>query len=330
MALMDKETLNDPVVRHMRKNFSALAASLTVGEALDAVRNQGLKRQIVYFYVVDEQGRLAGVLPTRKLLTMPLEQKLSEIMDKKVLAIPESFTVMDACELFVLHKFLAFPVVAKDRRLLGVVDVSLYASEVLGIAETEISNEVFESLGLHLEQLRNASFLRRFRARFSWLLTTLGSGLLCALMAGVFEKTLAESVTLAFFLTLVLALGESVCVQSLSLSLDMLRHGRPNDKKLIVGLWRELSVSFCMGIAASLLAGGFSYVWKKDLVCSGALSLGVLGAVAMAALIGFFMPVLLHHFKLDLKVAAGPVALAIADVGTVICYLSAATMLLPR
>ena len=330
MTLLDKETLNDPITRHMRKGVEAIRSTMTVGAALELIRSKGLKRQIVYFYVVDEQDRLAGVLPTRELLTAPLEQPIAEIMDKKVLAIPETFTVMDACELFVLHKFMAFPVVSKTRHLLGVVDVNLYASEVLGIAETEISNEVFESLGLHLEQLRNASFLGRFQARFSWLLATLGSGLLCAMMAGVFEKTLEESVTLAFFLTLVLALGESVCVQSLSISLDVLRHGRPNDKKLLIGIWKELSVSVCMGLAAGTLGGGFAYFWKKDLVCFGALFLGIVGAVGMAALIGFFVPVLLHRFKLDLKVAAGPVALAIADVGTVVCYLSAATLLLPR
>ena len=153
MTLLDKETLNDPITRHMRKGVEAIRSTMTVGAALELIRSKGLKRQIVYFYVVDEQDRLAGVLPTRELLTAPLEQPIAEIMDKKVLAIPETFTVMDACELFVLHKFMAFPVVSKTRHLLGVVDVNLYASEVLGIAETEISNEVFESLGLHLERV---------------------------------------------------------------------------------------------------------------------------------------------------------------------------------
>jgi hypothetical protein len=48
-------------------------------------------------------------------------------MRGKVVAIPDSFTVMDACELFVMHRFLALPVVDGARRVLGVVDVALLA-----------------------------------------------------------------------------------------------------------------------------------------------------------------------------------------------------------
>ena len=63
------------------------------------------------FYVVDADDRLAGVLPTRRLLTAPLEQQLSEVMISRVVAIPRTASVLEACEAFVLHKFLAFPVV---------------------------------------------------------------------------------------------------------------------------------------------------------------------------------------------------------------------------
>ena len=36
-------------------------------------------------------------------------QRLSEIMNRRVVAISQSATVFDACEFFVLHKFFAFP-----------------------------------------------------------------------------------------------------------------------------------------------------------------------------------------------------------------------------
>src|SRR5436190_800761 len=58
---------NDPIARHARVDQPLLKANMTVEEALAAIRRQGLGERIIYFYVIDEHDRLAGVLPTRHL-----------------------------------------------------------------------------------------------------------------------------------------------------------------------------------------------------------------------------------------------------------------------
>jgi hypothetical protein len=60
-------------------------------------------------------------------------ERLSDLMVKRVVAIPESATVLDACEFFVMHKFLAFPVVGGDGRMIGVVDVNLVTPEAFSL-----------------------------------------------------------------------------------------------------------------------------------------------------------------------------------------------------
>src|SRR5947209_4950627 len=212
----EQEHLQAPIAEFVRKDITRLPQRLTVQQALETIRRQGLGEQIVYFYVVDEQERLVGVVPTRRLLTAALEQSLSDIMVRRIIAIPARATVLDACEMFVMHKFLAFPVVDEERRVLGTVDVNLFRDEIFGIAEHEKMDEVFEVLGFHISQVREASPLRAFRFRFPWLLTNIGSGTICALLAGAYELTLAKSLILAFFLTLVLGLSESVSIQSMS------------------------------------------------------------------------------------------------------------------
>src|SRR5436305_10405000 len=105
------EHLNEPVLPFARKDFPRLKQHSTIGEALDIIRQKGIGEKIIYFYVVDDAERLAGVLPTRRLLTAPLDQRLQEVMIPQVVAIPQSATVMETCAWFVLHKFLAFPFV---------------------------------------------------------------------------------------------------------------------------------------------------------------------------------------------------------------------------
>jgi NhaA family Na+:H+ antiporter len=122
--------LDQPVTERMHQNFSRLDSSLTVGEALDWLRKHPPPARIIYFYVVDGEGRLEGIVPTRRLILSPPESRLSEIMVRKFIALPAQATVLEACEFFIQHRFLAFPVVADDRRLLGVVDIDLYTDEL--------------------------------------------------------------------------------------------------------------------------------------------------------------------------------------------------------
>src|SRR5712664_3053015 len=123
---------NAPVADHARKDFPLLDAEMTVGKALERIRREGVGERVIYFYAIDEQKRLVGVVPTRRLLTAPLETPLRQIMVRRVIAIPATATVLDACEFFVLYKFFAFPVVDEHRHVVGVIDASLFAEEILG------------------------------------------------------------------------------------------------------------------------------------------------------------------------------------------------------
>src|SRR5436305_8921964 len=157
---------NDPVAQHCRVDQPLLKADMTVEQALGAIRQQGLGERIIYFYAVDEHDRLAGVLPTRRLLTAPPPTILGELMVKRVIAIPATATVLDACEFFVLYKFFAFPVVDADRHVIGVVDISLFTAEMLeeenaGARPVAVQvDEIFEALGVRLSHLRGASAWR--------------------------------------------------------------------------------------------------------------------------------------------------------------------------
>src|ERR1700736_1165371 len=164
---------NSPVVEHARKDFPLLGADMTIAEALERIRREGIGERVIYFFAVDSDKRLVGVLPTRRLLTAAPESRLRDIMVRRVVAIPATATILDACEFFVLYKFFAFPVVDEKRRVVGVVDVSLFAEEMLGerdeqakpAAATPVRDDVFEALGFRLEQIRGASPWRAFRFR---------------------------------------------------------------------------------------------------------------------------------------------------------------------
>jgi magnesium transporter len=320
--------LDQPVSQFIRKDFAQLLESMTAREALDAVREQGLGEKIVYFYVVDERGRLVGVLPTRRLLTAALETRLGDLMIKRIVAIPRTATLLEACEFFVLHKFFAFPVVDEDRRIIGVIDVGVFTEEVFDIAERAKLEDVFETIGFHITQVREAGPLKAFRYRFPWLLVSIGSGTACALVASFFAATLAQSLVIAFFLSLVLQLGESVSIQSMTVTIQALRSTRPTLRWYWSMLRREVSTALLLGLGCAAVVTLIVWLWWKAILPAFVVGSSIVASLVMAGLLGLSVPALLHALRLDPKIAAGPVTLAVTDVMTLLFYFSIARALL--
>lgn len=320
--------LDQPVTGFIRQDFAELRDSMTTREALEAVRREGIGEKIVYFYVLDEEQRLVGVLPTRRLLTAMPEELIGDLMIRRVVAIPKTATLLEACEFFVLHKFLAFPVVDEERHVLGLIDVGVFTEEVFDIAERAQHEDVFETIGFHVSQVRDAGPLRSFRYRFPWLLATLVSGMACALLASLFKVTLAQSLVIAFFLTLVLGLGESVSIQSMTVTIQALRATRPTLRWYLRSLWREVATALLLGAAAGLIVATIVWLWLGGGRAGAVIGGTILSSLIMACLLGLSIPSILHALRLDPKIAAGPLTLAVADLFTLFFYLSIATWLL--
>lgn len=324
------DNLDEPVARHARRDFVAVRAHQTVQQALDSIRTTAADGNLVYFYVTDDTNRLAGVIQTRKLLTSPLDCRVDSIMTKSVVAIPEAFTLLDACELFVVHKFLAFPVVDKDRRILGVIDIGVFTEEMFDVEEREQTHNVFETLGVRLSERRDKSVWSGFRSRFPWLLGTIASGTACALLVGFFQVTLAKSLILAFFLTMVLGLGESVSMQTLALTVHVLHHQGPQRDWFWPALRRELQRTLFVALACGLIVGGIAVAWRHEVLAGLVIAGGVLMSLLVACFLGVSVPVLLHRLRLDLRIASGPVTLALTDVCTIAVYFTLAAAVLGR
>ena len=320
--------LNDPVTQHMRTDPARIRVDQTVGESIAASRAAPPAGRIIYFYAVDAEGRLEGVVPTRRLLLSDDATPIRDIMVRNVITIPAAASVLEACEFFLLHRLLAFPILDAERRLLGIVDVDLYTDELADLDRREDTDDLFQLIGVHFQESQQGSSLLAFRSRFPWLIANIAGGIVAAFLSGLFQAELERAVSLALFIPVVLALAESVSIQSVSLSLQMLHSRQPT----LAGIARSLRVESLTGIllgsASAVAVAAVSYFWLGDLTLVACLLGGIAGGVACAALIGVAMPNLLRLFNREPQVAAGPVALAATDMVTLVIYFSLARWLL--
>lgn len=320
--------LADPVTRHMRVDFPRLTVDQTVGAAIAAARAAPPEGRIIYFYVLDAAGRLEGVVPTRRLLLSPDATPIRDVMVTRMVTIPAAATVLDACEFFLLHKFLAFPVVDEGRRMLGIVDVDLYTGELADVDRREGLDDLFQLIGVHFEESQARSPVAAFRSRFPWLLANVAGGIMAAFLAGLFQAELEKAVALALFVPVVLALAESVAIQSVSIALQRLRGRPPSLAGILRAVRHEALTGTLLGAGSGLAVALVAMAWLGQRAVAGALLGGIAGGVVCAAAIGVTMPNLLRLVAREPQVASGPVALAITDMATLAIYFSLARRLL--
>jgi|YNPBryunderm2012_1023409.scaffolds.fasta_scaffold21102_2 magnesium transporter len=324
-----QEVLNDPITQHMRTDYAAIRIDQTVGEALSEIRSRPLEGRIIYFYVVDPENHLVGVVPTRRLLLSPLDTPIAEITIRKVISLPSSATVLDACAVFMMHRLLALPIVDDEKRLIGVVDVDLYTEELSEIDRSERNEDLFQLIGVHLIDARKQNAWVSFRDRFPWLMCNIAGGILAAFLSGLFEAELQQAVALALFIPVVLALAESVAIQSVSLTLQAIHGRQPTVTELLQKLRAELLVGLFLGSACAMVVGTVAMLWLGQRYLLACLFGGIAGGVTAAAIIGVAMPNLLRLFQREPQVAAGPIVLALTDMVTLIIYFGLARLLAP-
>ncbi len=322
-----RKILGDPVTEHMRDDPTRIPIGLTAAEALEYVRTHPNTGRVVYFYVVDQEGRLKGVIPTRRLLFADPTTRVDDLMIKNVISVPHTATVLDACEFFTMYKLLAFPVLDPERRLVGVVDVDLYTEELTDLEVLEENEDLFQLIGVYLTEAEQQRVRSQFRRRFPWLLCNVAGGLLAAVLTGIYEDVATLAVVTPF-IPVVLALAESVSIQSVSIALFSLHGRRPTWREYAVKLSREFLVGLALGGACGLLVGLIAVLWKGNPAVGLSLFGGIAGGVTAAAAIGLSLPIVLKLLRRDPSVASGPIALAASDMITLIVYFNLARFLL--
>jgi len=77
-----------------------------------------------------------------------------------------------------------------------------------------------------------------------------------------------------------------------------------------------------------LVVGLIAMLWRGDEVAAFAIGASIMLTLCAASFFGLSIPTLLHKLKLDMRIAGGPLTLALTDISTVLIYFSLAKLLL--
>ncbi len=327
-VLLSKKEMTEPVIEYLTPVTTVLRADDTIRDALSSLQGRKVDEKIFYFYVLTCEGMLVGVVSTRNLLLAPLDAKVLDVMDPAVVTLLASQTMKDALEELERLRLLALPVIDEEHRLLGMVDVQNYVEQPLKSLNSEIRKNIFQFIGITIEEGRLGTPWKGFTARMPWIFCNMVAGLACAVISKAYQNVLAHALILAMFIPLVLTLCESISMQAMTQSLTILRSPRllwnMVRRRLSLEAKTVLLLSFTSAVVVALL----SYLWGGGWGPVFVLGISIFTSIIIAAIVGTMVPIGLKVFKMDPKIASGPVVLMIVDVLATTFYLTTAQWLL--
>jgi magnesium transporter len=297
----------------------------TIEDAIESLRKRKIDEKVIYFYVVDDNEKLQGVVPTRTLLLKDPKSTIGDVMTKGAVSLRENQTLEEAIVLLTSHHLLALPVVDEELRLRGAIDIQLYLEETIDLAGARHSHDVFQILGLTLEEGKQKTPWKSYRIRMPWIMCNMVGGVACAVISWIFELVLAKFLLLAMFIPLILTLSESISMQSMTQSLHLVRHPKISWRKVFQRIFIEGRMVLLLSSTCGITVGLISLLWGGGVIASLTIAVSLLVSISVSASIGASIPLLLHAKQLDPKVASGPVVLMFADIITTLIYLSLAT-----
>lgn len=314
----------------MISEFLAYTSDITIRDVQDdlqANRSEYIDYHVQYFYVVDQNKKLVGVLRIHDLLFPAKDTRLTEVMIKSPLSVSDKASLKELQQFFEEHHLFGAPVVDDMGRLVGVV-LPKGIEEAVNKQKTKTFLRLSGIIGG--EEFRTMPLLSRSGRRLSWLSMNIVLNIIAASVIAMYQETLAAAITLAVFLPMVSDMSGCSGNQAVAVSMRELSLGLVRPKELFWVLAKEAKVGIINGLVLGLLLGGVAFLWKGNpwlgFVVGGSLAANTLVSVSL----GGMLPLILKRFNLDPALVSGPLLTTVTDMCGFFFVLSFASAVLPK
>ncbi len=310
----------------MVPDFIALGEELTVKNAIESLQKEHQDVEMpFYLYVVDEYGNLVGVSSLRQLVVTPPSTPLKDFMTTDVFSVTTDMDQEEVAKIVARYDILAVPVVNDTNKLVGIVTVD----DVIDIFREEATEDILKMAGVGGEEfVETKSVLRSTRIRLPWLFASFIGGVIAFYIISNFEESLKQVTYLAAFIPVIMGMGGNIGTQSSTIVVRGLATGRLNVREIWSVVSKELAIGLILGLTYGVFIGLVAQARYNIQALAVAVGLAVVSSMAVAALVGSFVPMAFAKLRIDPAVATGPFVTTAIDIISVFLYFLIATTLL--
>lgn len=325
----------DSVGRLMTTDFLSIRAHWTVSEVMEYIRIYGKESETLnILFVTDDNNKLIGELPIRKLLLASPQTYIFDIMNKHFPFLYATDEQETAVGMFKEYDRVALPVIDTRGYLLGIVTVD----DILDIIEEEATEDIQKFGGVETLEISymQAPTLEMIRKRGMLLLLLFFQEMFTSSVLGYFEHEIARAIILVRFIPLLISTGGNSGSQAATLIIRAMALGEIQLRDWLRVLRKEfttaLFLGFLLGTVGFVRASYAAYThpdyeqfWH---LIGFTIFFAITAIVLWGSIVGSMLPFFLRKLNLDPATSSAPFVATLVDVTGIIIYFSIAKIFL--
>lgn len=309
----------------MALEFVAVKADASVKDAIDIIREKREEvENLYYIWVVDDLGKLVGVISLKNLVLELTDRKISDIMNPEVISVHVDTDQEEVAHLVKKYDLVAIPVVGDDHRLVG----RITHDDIIDVIDEEADEDISLMAGVIDQEITEESALKISRARLPWLIAGLFGGIIAAAVINQFESSLEKVLALSFFFPVIMAMGGSTGTQAATIVVRGLATGDIGLMHIGKRLWMEMRVALVNALVCGIILALIVGTWVSDYGLGSVVGLALVLIIVNAGVIGSAVPMALKKWNIDPALATGPFVTTSNDILSLLIYLGLVTIYL--
>ena len=294
-------------------------------ECLKEMRQQAEQLdEIYYVHVIDDENRLQGVFPLKKMITSPSVSKVKHVMRKDPISVRVDTSVDDVVQTIEKYDLVAVPVIDSIGRLVGQITVDDVMDEVREQSERDYQL----ASGLSQDVETDDNVMRQTSARLPWLIIGMLGGIGNSMILGNFDATFAAHPEMALYIPLIGGTGGNVGTQSSAIIVQGLANNSLDAKDTFKQITKESVVALINATIISLLVYIYNFVrFGATATVTYSVSISLFAVVMFASIFGTLVPMTLEKLKVDPAIATGPFIAITNDIIGMMLYMGITVLL---
>lgn len=309
----------------MGREMVVVNENWSMPECLKEMRLQAEKLdEIYYVYVVDDDERLRGIFPLKKMITSPSVSKVKHVMQKDPISVHVDTPIDEMVQTIEKYDLVAIPVLDSIGRLVGQITVD----DVMDEAREQSERDYQLASGLSQDVETDDNVLRQTTARLPWLIIGMIGGIGNSMILGNFDATFAMHPEMALYIPLIGGTGGNVGTQSSALIVQGLANSSLDAKDTSKQVAKEAVVALINATIISLLVYAYNFIrFGATATVTYSVSISLFAVVMFASIFGTLVPMTLEKMKIDPAIATGPFISITNDIIGMMLYMGITVLL---
>ena len=300
----------DSAARIMQREFTAVPSDWSVGQTIDYLReSKDLPEEFLEIFVVNNEFKPIGIVPSSRVLRTPREKKMNVIMREMPVLISVNMDKEEVGHAFENYNLVSAGVVNKNNKLVGMIT----ADDVVTVVQEEAEEDVLRLAGVGDEEITDSVIIKTKR-RFNWLLLNLFTALLATWVISLFGASIEQMVALAFLMPIVASMGGNAGMQTLAVTIRAIATKELSSGNFNKIVGKEFLIGILNGIIFAIITAIIVQLWFQELKLSLLIGISMILNMIVAGLFGILVPVSLKKMNIDPALASSVFVTTITDV----------------